>query len=246
MAVKAVGAGDGRAQRLRHAQAVAKGGAAVTLFHACGLFGDVLFHQLRIALKAAVGDHHRACAPSAILCGNADTSAVFNHQRLRLCATHQHAAAFEQIGFQCAQQHVAAAAFPVQTRPAAARRRQHPFVIFGGTGTHEFDALALQPADDLCATIGHQPGEVILHKTIGGVEDQLVQKIRIERDLAQAQMKRAAGVARIAQVFFGAALFQYGGFKAQLRGTVGGDQAGDAAADDHQIDIRGFHITICF
>ena len=48
-------------------------------------------------------------------------------------------------------------------------------------------------------------------------------------------MKRAAGVARVAQIFFCYALFLHRGFQTQLRRAIGGDQARKTATDDDDI-----------
>ena len=87
--------------------------------------------------------------------------------------------------------------------------------------------------------------KIILHKTIGGFEDELVQQVWRKRDLAQTQMKRAAGVARVAQIFFRTALFQHRRLQAQLRRAIGGDQTRDAAADDDYVCYCNCHISIC-
>ena len=248
MAVKAVGASDRGPQCLRHAHAVAKGRSTVALFHSGGLFGNVFFHHFRVALKAAISNDDSTRTPltrrAIVMCNNSHALAILADQRLRLGAAHQRATALDELRFERTQQYVAAAPFPIQTGAAASRRCQHPLVVLGRAGAHEFDAFALQPLNQFGAAVRHQAREIVLHKSIGGFKNQLVQQFGIQRDFAQAQVKRAAGVARVTQILFSTALFEDNRFSPQLRCAIGGYQPGNAATNDNQVCTCGVHVNI--
>src|SRR4029077_2819627 len=54
-------------------------------------------------------------------------------------------------------------------------------------------------------------------------------------------VERAVGVARVADVFFPGALLQDGDVLAQLRRAIGGDEAGNAGADDDDVVVAHGH-----
>ncbi len=119
---------------MRHAHTVTVSSAAVALLQARRFFSHILLQQVRIGLKAAIGDNHSASTPlvcdAIVFTGHAHTAAVFHNQRLGFGPARERATALEEIGFQRAQQHIAATAFPIQPRTAAPRRRP------GGASTH--------------------------------------------------------------------------------------------------------------
>jgi len=148
----------------------------------------------------------------------------------------QHApAALDQAAFERAQQHVAAAAFPIQARPGTARRRNHPLLMRCVAGLDEADAFLLQPAHAARRIRGNRFGQVAAGKPFGHRLDDVHQLRAVGHDVLHADMQRSAGETRIAQVFLGRALLQDGGAKPGLRGAVRGGQAGDAAADHDDV-----------
>ena len=65
--------------------------------------------------------------------------------------------------------------------------------------------------------------------------------VLVRADVGEIDVERAVCVARIAEVFFFLALLQDDDALAELRGAVGGDEAGDAGPDhDHVVLDVGF------
>src|SRR5262245_50654949 len=86
---------------------------------------------------------------------------------------------------------------PSQSSPG---RLQRPLVILRPAGAHEARALVLQPADHAAAFAGHDLRELRLHEAAGGLEDLRLEGRLVLGDVLEADVERAARVARVAQV----------------------------------------------
>ena len=233
---------DRGAERLRHAKAVAHGGAAVARQQLLRRRRDADAAQhVEIGLEAAVGDHDAR-------------RAAISSRRLRLVSTAismppgielQRAGAVPRrmrpwrlrkfASSRCSAMS-RAVVLPGQAVALAPRRRQHV-----GAGSRR-DRTSSMPSL-LSHCISRRPSLATARarslRAKPSVAASILADQRVLRrvQVGEVDVERAVGVARVADVFVLGALLQHDDALAELRGAVGGDEAGNAGADDDDVVV---------
>ena len=131
------------------------------------------------------------------------------------------------------QRNVAGISPPGQPEPFPPWRRQHVALV--AAEIDEIDAFALEPLHQPAAVLGDGTRQILARKALAAGFDPAEQLVLVRPYVGEIDMERAVCVARIAEVFFFLALLQDDHALAELRGAVGGDEAGDAGPDHNHV-----------
>ena len=117
-----------------------------------------------------------------------------------------------------------------------------------GACFEELAAFVPQPAHRAFRIMRHDAGE-IRPRAVAKPFDGAKMRCFTGHDIVHADMKGAAGIARVAEVFFLRAFFQKNCLEAQLRASVGRRQPGDAPADNdyigaNRIGVGAIHVVL--
>ena len=102
----------------------------------------------------------------------------------------------------------------------------------------EIDALVPQPLHQPAAVPGDGTRQILARKAVAAGLDPADEDVLVRSDIGVIDVERAVRVARVAEVPLILALLEDDDTLAELRGAVGGDQAGDAGSDHDDVMLR--------
>ena len=102
----------------------------------------------------------------------------------------------------------------------------------------QLDALAAQPLHEAAAFLRDRARDVVSGIALGDVLDLADEFVLGGIGAGEIDVERAVGVARIADVLLFRALLENRRALAEFRRAVCRDHAGDAAADDDDVEFR--------